>query len=109
MPKKNDRWYKRYLKWRETIHGKEVYCKARTITIEMVKSGWTHYSAQMIVMTVRHKMNIVAGPDSYGYKISNNYTSYIARELMWENDIPSDFFETRNRVTPSRSDQGVLI
>lgn len=109
MPEKNDNHYKRYLQWRESDHGKEVYRRAKKIVKQMIDAGWTHYSAQMIVMTVRHKLNLATGADTDGWKVNNNYTSYLARELMLHPDIPGNFFETRNHGAPSKQAQTELL
>ena len=98
MPKKNDKWLNRYLDWRATSNGEEVYTEACLIALNMASRGFKHYSMQMIVYVIRHHRHLKSGPSDDGWKVNNNYTSYLAREIMTAKDLPENFFETREEA-----------
>lgn len=97
MPKKNDKWLDRYLEWRQTANGEEVFAEAWQIAQTMARRGFKHYSMQMIVYVIRHHRHLKTGPDD-GWKVNNNYTSYLARDVMRSADLPDRFFETREET-----------
>ncbi len=61
----------------------------------MAAEGFKHYSMQMIVCVIRHHRHLRSGPGDDGWKVNNNYTSYLAREIMAAKDLPDNFFEIR--------------
>ena len=96
MPKKNDKWLTRYRQWRGTTHGQEVFCQIGSVTLDMIRRGFDHYSMQMIVYVVRYHRHLKTGRDEEGWKVNNNFTSYLARDIMKSDDrIPDGFFELR--------------
>jgi len=98
MPKKNDKWLDRYIDWRETSNGEEVFTEACLIALSMASRGFKHYSMQGIVYVVRYHRHLKSGPSDDGWKVNNNYTSYLAREIMTAKDLPENFFETREQL-----------
>lgn len=73
---------RKYNAWRLTDHGKEVYRLAKAEVVKVRSAGWTHYSIDMIVCTIRHMHRLEHGPDKDGFKVSNNHRAYLARDLM---------------------------
>ena len=99
MPEKNDRWAERYRTWRQTLHGEEVFDAATKITRQIQAKGFKHYSMQAIIYIIRHRRHLRHGPDADDYKINNNFTSYLAREISRELDLPDDFFSVRGAAS----------
>jgi len=107
MPEKNDRWQDRYSAWRVTNHGQEAFAEAEKIAVAAFRGGHRHYSMQMIVYVIRHERKMKYGPDEDGWKMNNNYTSYLAREILQRHpEFPEGFIELRSaaRFEPGQQD-----
>ena len=96
MPEKNSNWEERYRRWRDTNHGAEVFEELEEAALKMYRMGFKQYSMQMIVYIVRYHRHLKTGKDEAGWKINNNFTSYLAREIAGRGFVPNDFFEQRN-------------
>ena len=112
MPDKNNKHHQGYIRWRRSKAGINAYRKSLEIVKQLIESGWPKYSMQTIACQVRVRLDIISGPDKSKRRMSNfnnNYVSYVAREIMSEPDIPSDFFETRSKGQQTKQDQEKLL
>lgn len=81
-----------YVAWRKTDHGREVYQMCSEIAARLVLRHFSNYGIKGIVETARWHYSIKHGPDADGFKISNTYTAYLAREMMMKGVVPLGFF-----------------
>ena len=102
----------KYKEWRQTPHGKEVYGKCLDISQQMAERGFNHYSIWLVIGVVRHHRHLESGTDDEGFKVCNNYTPYLSRELMATGMLPDGFFTTKTLkhdvVEFTDEDQGLL-
>jgi len=89
----------RYDAWRATAHGKHVYDMFCSFAYRALNSGVKRYSHKWIVERVRWEVWIeTKSPDSF--KINNDYTSRMARELVNEDVRFGSLFQLRALRTP---------
>ena len=86
----------RYLEWRATAHGIEVFSKAVGIALDMRKVGFKHYSIRSIAHNIRFHHDLKHGPGPEGFKVNNNFLSFLAREIMRTRPELEGFFEIRD-------------
>ena len=107
MPSANDEHKDEYAVWRKTLHGSEVYFRFKEEALRMAHRHFDHYSAQGLVYIVRYHHHLKYGP-SDNYKVPNNYTKYLARELINEGILPDGFFARQKEDEPVETGQGDL-
>ena len=100
MPSANDEHKDEYAAWRKKPHGVEVYAQFRQLAISWTQRRFSHYSAQGLVYEIRYHRRLKHGPDSDDYKIQNNYTKYLAREITNEGILPDGFFARKKEDDP---------
>ena len=98
MPKKNTKWLLVYEAWRLTDHGHEAFEAVKKLACDIHKLGFKHYSMQTIVCVVRHHRRIKTRDRFSDFKLNNNYSSYLARELMSLGHLPAGFFQIRENA-----------
>lgn len=86
----------RYAEWRGTPDGIDVYRFIRKRAIAMRNAGWRHYSMKALWEVARFELDLERGPES-GFKLNNDYTALLARELMAELPALAGMFELRAR------------
>ena len=74
--------FQKYLEWRKTPHGQEVFAAAAEIALQMARKGFSHYSIWMIANVIRYHRHLKHGPRADDYKVCNNHLAYLSRELM---------------------------
>jgi predicted fused transcriptional regulator/phosphomethylpyrimidine kinase len=94
----------KYNEWRLTAHGREVYGQAAALTRKLQASGRKHYSIRAIVNYIRFEIDLAHGTDRAGWKVNNNMTPYLARELESNKVCDPGFFEKR-KVAEQRYEQ----
>lgn len=87
----------RYLQWRETDHGKEVFALALAESIGAYQSGFEHYSIDLITSVIRHRHNLTHKPGDGSFIFNNSFRPLLARELMEADERLRGFFETRRQ------------
>jgi hypothetical protein len=92
----------KYNEWRLTAHGREVYGQAAALTRALQESGRKHYSIRAIVNYIRFEIDLAHPGD--GWKVNNNMTPYLARELEANKVCDTGFFEKR-KVAEQRYEQ----
>lgn len=89
-----------YREWRETGDGKRVFAAARDLARGVKARGFLHFSAKALWERIRFDRTMELGPDAAtGYKLNNNYTALLARELMETFSDLAGLFETRARIS----------
>ncbi len=89
-----------YEEWRSTPDGELVYGAIRQHALRMVDAGWRHYGLKALWEAARYTRALQVGPDELGFKLCNNHTSRMARELMAECPELAGFFDLRELRTP---------
>lgn len=85
-----------YREWRETPDGKYVFASARSLARTLVAKGFKRFGAKALWERIRFDRAVDLGPDhASGYKLNNNYTAFLARELMETYPDLAGLFETR--------------
>lgn len=89
----------RYVDWRATPIGQHVYREAVALALEARRRGIAHYGIKAICEVVRWQRTIAEpGHDAEGFKVNNNYTALLAREIMAAHPQLDGFFEIRQRL-----------
>ena len=86
---------RRYEEWRATNDGQVVYENVRWRAFRLHERGWRRFGIKALWEAARYDRALEVGPDAEGYKINNNWTSRIARELMEYEPSLVGFFELR--------------
>lgn len=82
-------------KWREYHNANpEVYDLFVKFTFNVIRRGYTNYSANAIFERIRWHTDIET-KDNSGFKISNNHRAYYARHFMNCNPEYEGFFRTK--------------
>ena len=85
----------KYNEWLQSEQGKtiarEVVGRARALR----ERGFDRYGVKAICESIRFDMSVRSGVDADGYKVNNNYSSRMARDLMAYFPELDGFFETR--------------
>lgn len=85
----------KYLKWRETNNGITIFAEALLKAYKLKEKRITHFGIKSILESIRFDNTIRVGKDENGFKINNNYSSRLAREIMEVGFLPEGFFEVR--------------
>lgn len=91
----------RYQDWRRTPAGIRIANEAAERALRLRRAGLEHYGIKAIAEAIRFDRAVMVGHDEAGYKLNNNFTALLAREVM--ETYPEElagFFETRRRLTP---------
>lgn len=94
-PEPSNHLEREFLRWLETDDGKVVVSLAADKALALQGRGWKHYGIAAIVEAIRYDRAVQIGPDSDGYKISNNHRAYLARHLMRTRPRLAGFFTTK--------------
>lgn len=86
----------KYEEWRATADGMVVYGAVRKAAFRLRGRGFTHYGIKALWEAARYTYYLRVGPDAEGWKVNNNWTSRIARELMMNEPELEGFFELRH-------------
>lgn len=80
-----------YVAWRESEHGKTVYRLVSALSRSMAqrRDRWGMFG----VINVARWEHAISGKDDEGFKISNTWEPYLARELTFAGIVPEGFFE----------------
>lgn len=94
-----DQIRKQYLKF----HRKNplVWDLFEKFTLEVIKSGHLHYSADAIIHRVRWETDVVANKKS-DFRINNNFVAYYARRFLRKHPKHRGFFRTRTRTSEEK-------
>jgi len=84
-----------YAAWKQSEHGRAVLAAAHERAIRLRRRGFKHYGIKCIIEAIRYEFSLQLGADEDGFKVNNNYSSRIARDLMASYPELSCFFETR--------------
>lgn len=84
----------RYAEWIATPDGQFVHDWVAQRALRMFTNGWRHYSLKALWEAARFARDVQVGPNA-GWKLNNNFTSHLARQLMGEHPELDGFFETR--------------
>ena len=84
---------KKYREWRNSKHGENVYLIVVFNAKRLLRSGHKRYSIRGILEYMRFRC-IVEGKDD-GFKINNNRSSRLAREIMDKEPALRGFFRVR--------------
>lgn len=84
-----------YERWKRSEHGLAVLAAARERALRLRHRGFKHYGIKCILEAIRFDFALQLGADDDGFKVNNNYSSRIARDLMASYPELSCFFETR--------------
>lgn len=84
----------RYAEWIATPDGVFVHDWIANRALRMVDNGWRHYSLKALWEAARFARDVQVGPNA-GWKLNNDFTSHLARQLMDEFPSLAGFFETR--------------
>lgn len=81
-----------YLRWR--AENPAIMDAFRRFAREAARTR-AHYGVKSIAERVRWHLAVESNGDAF--KMNNNFTALLARDLMAEGVVPPDFFETRER------------
>ena len=84
----------------------DVLLHFERLTLEVIKTGRTRYSADAILHRIRWHFNIERGDDSF--KCNNNWTSTLARWFMERHPEHKGFFEIRTRQLDELQDNQLV-
>lgn len=86
----------RYFAWRATDHGKEVFGLFKRFAHEAHESGRREFGPNIIVERIRWYTNVETWTqDSEEFKVSDIFTSRMARELIAKEPAFEEFFNLR--------------
>ncbi len=85
----------RYEEWRATPDGQVVYQYIRDAALRLHRRGWRHYGVKALAEAARYEWSLQVGPDVEGFRVNNNWTSRLARDLMANEPALVGFFELR--------------
>lgn len=85
----------RFEEWLRTKDGEYVYHWIAVRATKMRRMGWKHYGIKAMWEAARFARDVQVGPDADGYKLNNNFTSRLARQLMADYPELAGFFEVR--------------
>lgn len=88
----------RYALWRATSDGKTVYAEAVKRCYRLKSAGLSHYGMKAIVESIRFDRSVRIGTDDAGFKVNNDFTALLAREIMRKEEELDGFLETRHRT-----------
>ncbi len=83
-----------YKAWRETANGRIIFQLAYSRALLLRTKGMRRYSIKGILEAIRFDRAADYGSDE-GYRINNNRSSRLARDLMDNDSRLVGFFETR--------------
>jgi len=85
----------KYREWRQTPHGRIIYAEALRRALFLQTKGLQHLGVKFILESIRWDRLYHTGIDAEGFKVNNNTSSRLSREIMQEQPLLQDFFETR--------------
>lgn len=85
----------RYETWLASPDGQAVYAAVRAAALRLVDRGFRHYGVKALWEAARYDHALRVGPDVDGWKLNNDWTSRMARDLMAEEPRLLGFFELR--------------
>lgn len=84
-----------YSEWRASEDGRATASAVRSAALRLLARGFTHYGIAALWEAARYTRALDVGPDGQGFKLNNNWTSRMARELMAAEPALAGFFELR--------------
>jgi hypothetical protein len=90
-----------FLEWLPENH--HIWMAFEAEALKVLRKGFKHYSARVIVEVLRHHSALAEKPDT-GWKINNNIIPYLGRLFALINPAHANFFEYRV-VRMARRDQ----
>lgn len=70
----------------------EIWKAFEIKTLELIKSGVSHFGAKAIAESIRYDESVKGGTD---FKLNNNFVSYYSRVFVLKYPQHKDFFEFR--------------
>jgi hypothetical protein len=92
---RDDPWSK-FDTWVHTDEGREIAGMFIRLAVRMLNRGFGRYSAKALIERIRWHYDLKHGPQDDGFKVNNNYGSYLARFAMEREPRLEGFFETRS-------------
>jgi hypothetical protein len=94
-----DQFSAEFLEWLPENH--HIWIAFEAEALKVLKRGFKHYSARVIVEVLRHHSALAEKPDN-GWKINNNIIPYLGRLFALMNPVHANFFEFRQAFKPAR-------
>ena len=85
----------RYAEWRNGDDGRTIAADIKTRAQALFDRGFRHYGIAALFEAARYDRSLKVGPDAEGWKLNNNWRSFLARELMATYSQLEGFFEVR--------------
>ncbi|CAB4132317.1 hypothetical protein UFOVP259_20 [uncultured Caudovirales phage] len=94
-----DKFSTEFLEWLPENH--HIWIAFEAEALKVLRKGFKHYSARVIVEVLRHHSALAEKPDN-GWKINNNIIPYLGRLFAIINPTHANFFEYRQAIKPAR-------
>ncbi|NBT69090.1 MAG: hypothetical protein EBT78_15160 [Betaproteobacteria bacterium] len=94
-----DQFSAEFLEWLPENH--HIWMAFEAEALKVLRKGFKHYSARVIVEVLRHHSALAENPDT-GWKINNNIIPYLGRLFALINPAHASFFEFRQAFKPAR-------